>query len=100
MFGASDGLVWFFQEQRTPQYPYISIFLEPMDYWPKPAQTEIHSSDIHPPQYADMSVNTEVLATTHLVTPILSVGAKGSHGAEPSILVSVQQYSNLSMCQV
>lgn len=80
-------LVWFvyFQEQRTPQYPYISFFLEPVDTWPQPAQTEIHSSGIHPPQYADVSVNTEVLATANLVMLILSVGAKDSHRAQPSI---------------
>lgn len=60
-----------------------------MDKWPQPAQTEINTSDVHTPQYADMSVNTEVLATTHLVTLILFVGAKNSHGAEPSILVTV-----------
>lgn len=61
-----------------------------MDKWPQPAQTEINPSDIRPPQYADVPVNTEILAATHLVTLMLSVGAKNSHGAEPSTVVSDQ----------
>lgn len=35
---------------------------------PQPAQTEINTTDIHLPPYAEVSVNTEILATTHLVT--------------------------------
>lgn len=71
-----------------------------MDKWPPPAQTEINSNDIYSPQYADVPQHAEVQGTTHLVTLTLSVGAKNSHGAEPSILVSDRYSFNLSMHQV
>lgn len=61
-----------------------------MGKWPQPAQTDISVSDVDPAQHTDVSVNTEVLAATLPVTPILSVRAKNSHRAEPSLLVSVQ----------
>lgn len=90
--------VLFFSGTKNPrQCPNIGFFHKPMGKWPQTAQTEISLSDTHPPRSAGTSVNTEVLAMTPPCNPF--VGAKNSHGAEPSSLGSVQQSSDLSMHQ-